>query len=501
MTMTARRPGRPRIGPGAGSVAVELYAAAPSSGRWDRTTWDGGTWATLAWQRIDCEVVEAHYRYGVTEDAGILSVPDSGPCDLETFDPDRTLDPSNPDSPYFTFVGPGTPIRLRKVGATSATAWTGFIDEASYDVASGRGRIRCVDGIAYLAQADLPAGLALPNTLRARVRAVVAAVGLTAIVPVQPEAATAQLVVNSDFENGITGWTAGSPQSGGGVGSSFYTQAMPAPENPPGVPPFSSPNVGTLFAQTPTLYPGVTSARFAVLAGGTYLLGGWSALFPNPTVRQRGARVYWFTGAGAVISGSVDILWPTSGGAAWVYKSANVVAPAGAEIAEVWFYFTDGNLPAADCYAYVDQLTLTGPDPATSLATDPPVAAYSGNRRPGRPSWTPRTTRSPTSGSDQAGRSASPAGAPSPTPTSASAAGRSRKVRGSRPSRRSATPRKPRASAIKSAPGRPPRSTPRPSATPPRSPSTARGYTPPTASCRPSRRGPTVSSPTAPAPV
>jgi len=180
----------PRSGPGPGSIAIEIYAPPASTGRWDRSTWDGGIWGSPAWQQVACEVTEAHYRWGVTDEVGILSVPDAGPLDLTTFDPDRTLDPSNPNSPYFTSIGPGTPMRVRKIGATATVVWTGYIDEAEYDVAAGRGRIRCVDGVAYLAQADLPAGLALPNTLRARVRAIVSAAGLTTIVPVADEPAT-----------------------------------------------------------------------------------------------------------------------------------------------------------------------------------------------------------------------------------------------------------------------------------------------------------------------
>lgn len=185
--MIVPRPRGPRLGPGPGSVAIEIYAPPAASGRWDRASWDGAPWGSPTWQRVDCETTEAVYRYGVTDEAGVLSSPDSGPCDLDTFDPDRTLDPSNPDSPFFGYVGPGTPIRVRKIGATSSPAWAGYIDEASYDVKSGRGRIRCVDGIAYLAQADIPVGTVLPNTLRARVRAVVAAVGLTGVVPVEPD--------------------------------------------------------------------------------------------------------------------------------------------------------------------------------------------------------------------------------------------------------------------------------------------------------------------------
>ena len=55
-------------------------------------------------------------------------------------------------------------------------------------------------GIAYLAQADLPKGLTLPNTLRTRVRAIVSAVGLSTIVPVAPEVRTLTFLADS-FED------------------------------------------------------------------------------------------------------------------------------------------------------------------------------------------------------------------------------------------------------------------------------------------------------------
>ena len=70
-----------------------------------------------------------------------------------------------------------------------------------HDVHRTFGAVRAVDGIAYLAQAEVADATVLPNTLRARVRAVIAAVGLTAVVPVEPEVATGQSVVNPSFED------------------------------------------------------------------------------------------------------------------------------------------------------------------------------------------------------------------------------------------------------------------------------------------------------------
>jgi hypothetical protein len=175
------------IGPGPESVDLQLFAPSPTSARWDSATWDGGLWASPSWQTVSCDVNEASFVRGVTDEAGVLSQSASGPMDLSTIDPNRELDPSNADSPFFGSVVPGTAIRLVGGSASLAPVWTGWIDEATHDVAAERGRIRCVDGIAQLAQAQLPDGQVLPNTLRARVRAIVTAVGLVGVVPVVAE--------------------------------------------------------------------------------------------------------------------------------------------------------------------------------------------------------------------------------------------------------------------------------------------------------------------------
>lgn len=178
------------IGPGAESVGILLWAADPEAGRWDRSSWDGATWSTPAWRSVGCDVGDVQLRWGAADENGILSVATAGELDVNTIDPNRELDPINTASPYYGAIRPGTPIRI--VGYTPAEriAATAFLDTASFDLASSRGRLRAIDGIAYLAQAQLADGAALPNTLRARVRAIVAAVGLAGVVPVEPEAPT-----------------------------------------------------------------------------------------------------------------------------------------------------------------------------------------------------------------------------------------------------------------------------------------------------------------------
>lgn len=175
------------IGPGPESVGIELFAAVTVDSRWDRAVWDGQMWDAPAWSAVECEVLEASYQWGASSEAGVLSVPDAGAMDLRTYDPDRLLDPLSQTSPFFGSIRPGTPIRLVGKVPSTIAAWTGFLDEASHELGSSTGKLRAVGGIAYLAQAELAEGVVLPNTLRARVRAVVTSVGLGSVLPVAPE--------------------------------------------------------------------------------------------------------------------------------------------------------------------------------------------------------------------------------------------------------------------------------------------------------------------------
>jgi hypothetical protein len=180
------------IGPGGDSARVSLYTPAPGSGVWGSSSWDGSIWSAAGWQYVDCEVLEVTYRWGAGSEAGVLTKAEAGELDLALWDPDRLLDPLNPESQLWGAVRPGIPVRLEGVtsddGRNLWPAAYGYIDEAEHDLATGTGRIRAVDGVSLLGLATFPPGnQPVANTLRARVRDVVSRAGMAGLVPCQPE--------------------------------------------------------------------------------------------------------------------------------------------------------------------------------------------------------------------------------------------------------------------------------------------------------------------------
>lgn len=349
------------IGPGPGSVAIELYTAASVTDRWERALWDGDHWAAFAWQPIECEVLEAEYRTGAGQEAGILSVPDAGALDVRVYDPARLLDPMATGSPYFGAVRPGTPLRLVGTVPAAMPAWSGYLDEGRHELATAMGRLRAVDGIASLAQAEVPEGTALPNTLRARVRAVVAAVGLGETVPVQPEQSLLELVDDGGFEAGGPKWTYVNTQSPTGIATLSI-----APE-------------GTKSLRLKASATGTGSARQIVAAppqpGRTYSIAGW--VYRNagnqPQIVMRGRDEN-----GTLIGPVTTISGTISGAGAFESLAGSWTCPSDDSLAqlEVWC-----NASAANDDGYFDGISVLGPDPLTILPPDTPVAAHDGKAR------------------------------------------------------------------------------------------------------------------------
>ena len=182
------------FGPGSESVAVQVLVPAVGGSRWDQVVWGPatappavGVWSDLTWQTVDCQITEAAWTWACQRDVGILSVAEAGSLDLQTFDPDRQLDPANVTGPFFRQVRPGTAIRiLGPDPIVLSPVWTGWVDELSYDVANQTGRLRCTDPIALMAQTayrDPGFPSTLPNTLRARIRRVLVDAQIADLVP------------------------------------------------------------------------------------------------------------------------------------------------------------------------------------------------------------------------------------------------------------------------------------------------------------------------------
>jgi len=346
------------IGPGAESVGIEIYTAASVVNRWDRALWDADHWSNPQWQAIECEVLEAEYRTGAGSEAGVLSVADAGALDVRTYDPSRLLDPMNTASAYFGAIKPGTPLRL--VGKVPGTmpAWSGYLDEGRYELASAQGRLRAIDGIANLAQAEVAEGTALPNTLRARVRAVVAAVGLGSVVPVQPESVDVNMITNGSFENGLTGWNA-VPASAcsviaGGTDGAQYLR---------------------IAGDGATSYPQVMQS-VPVVPGGTYRLSAFLGSF--------GAGAAYVSVRLDLQSGATQLQLIHQGFAGdsvlTYYESGTYTVPADGSVSAMTILVYLGGAPApANWDGRFDGIRLMGP--ATPALADPPVSAHDGKAR------------------------------------------------------------------------------------------------------------------------
>jgi hypothetical protein len=348
------------IGPGVESVGVQLWAAAPGAARWGRSTWGGAAWAGSAWRQVGCDVAELTHRWGAAQESGILSVAQAGELDLGTMDPGRELDPINTASPYYGAVRPGTPVRVVGYSPAERILATCFIDEASHDLASSRGRIRAVDGIAYLAQAQLPA-MALPNTLRARVRAIVNAVGLAGVVPVEPEAINGEWIPNGGFES-VDNAAADYAQP---VGWAFYPDGSNCSAHR--IPSFAHDGERLL-----EIYNADTTGRIGyrlltgLQPGGVYAVNAWghhagrvaSLVLKDPDnnfeiIYQRDTLV-------------ADPAVPTQ------FASGTFTATGTRAQIELGYL---GTAPVAGTYSRFDSVSIVGPT-TPPLETDPPVAPH-----------------------------------------------------------------------------------------------------------------------------
>lgn len=185
-------PTEPPVDPGytppePGHAILEIYVHDEDATRWGTATWGDnpptgttGIWSAAGWQDVTPEGVRAHVRWGTSRpERGILAVQEAQSWEVETYDPDRVLDPGNPDSPYAPQLVSGVPIRISS-SVSGRVIRTGIIDEIAYNYRAPqyRGTIRGSSTIAALWRANVAADAVLGNTLNERIRDAVAASGI-----------------------------------------------------------------------------------------------------------------------------------------------------------------------------------------------------------------------------------------------------------------------------------------------------------------------------------
>ena len=139
---------------------IQLYGPDPTTALWDdpaslwgdpRTQWDDAATA-YAWRDVQCQVTAFVSTWGADAGDGVLAQSAAGTLTLNTYDPDRLLDPKNPDSPLAKSRAIGSPVRLVQPPVlTSTVIGYGYVDELTYDYASHTGQLTAADEIATTA--------------------------------------------------------------------------------------------------------------------------------------------------------------------------------------------------------------------------------------------------------------------------------------------------------------------------------------------------------------
>jgi len=148
--------------------------------------------------------------WGADDNQGALSIPAAGSWSVVTYDPQRLLDPANPNSPVYAYLKPGGAVRVifKDESDTENIVRVGFIDEITHDIATGAGTLRAMDGVSVMVKSKLPEGLGHDatsgQTLRARARWVLKKAGISYIA-VEPTVGT-DPVVGMPLDASVSAW-------------------------------------------------------------------------------------------------------------------------------------------------------------------------------------------------------------------------------------------------------------------------------------------------------
>ena len=122
--------------------------------------------------------MRVHIQWGSRRpERGILADQDPASWRVETYDPDRDLDPGNPDSPFHPQLVAGVPIRISHDGLVIRT---GVAEVICYNHRSPeyQGEWLCTDTIALMGRAEVPEDSILDDTLYGRVADAINAAGI-----------------------------------------------------------------------------------------------------------------------------------------------------------------------------------------------------------------------------------------------------------------------------------------------------------------------------------
>ena len=192
-----------------GKAILEIYAHDEDASRWGTATWATGAatgtegiWSAAGWQDVTPEGVNAHIIWGSrSPESGILAKQNAASWNVETYDPDRILDPGNFDSPFYPQLVAGLPIRISH---DALVIRTGYIDRIAYKHKDPdyRGQLLCTDTIALLNQAMVPEDSILGNTMIERVQDAISAAGVAVGgIPLPPTTPTGHSVSPLDTDN------------------------------------------------------------------------------------------------------------------------------------------------------------------------------------------------------------------------------------------------------------------------------------------------------------
>jgi hypothetical protein len=133
-------------------------------------------------------------------EAGILTEVEASTWIVNTYDPERLLDPGNPDGPYVTDLRAGLPIRIRHRGTIVRQ---GVAETIAFYHKESQGGIRVTDNLSLMARTPVPADSVLSDTLRARARDVISAAGLSLTVEPDPPTGDPALAPRIDGDRSV----------------------------------------------------------------------------------------------------------------------------------------------------------------------------------------------------------------------------------------------------------------------------------------------------------